>query len=121
MNTVFTNIIIILNREENHLIIRVHEIQSIIRLVSYGTMTLFSSTKLETGSRRTIEIIDRCQSNLLVYKILTSTGDENESDCVREESNSKLKGDHIYAARDHMYLTIKMSEQFDFINHLEYT
>ena len=54
-----------------------------IRLVNYGMMALFSSIKLETSGGRTIEHIDRCHPNLLMYKVLTSTVDEYESGFVR--------------------------------------
>ena len=92
INTVNTNIKIILNREENHL--NIHdsylEIEFVvsdnaggvfannanIRLVNYGMMALFSSVKLETSRGRTIEYIDHCHPNLLMYKLLTSTDDE---------------------------------------------
>ena len=81
MNTVNTNINIILNREDNHL--NIHnsylEIEFVvsdnagglfannakIRLVNYGMMALFSSIKLETIDGRTIEYIDHCHPNLL--------------------------------------------------------
>ena len=85
MNTVNTNINIILNREENHLNLRDSylEIEFVvsddaggvfandadIRLVNYGMMALFSSIKLETSGGRTIEYIDRCHPNLLMYKL----------------------------------------------------
>ena len=70
MNTINTNINIILNREENHL--NLHdsylEIEFVvsddaggvfandanIRLVNYGMMALFSSIKLETSGGRSI-------------------------------------------------------------------
>ena len=42
-------------------------------------MALFSSIKLETSGGRTIEYIDHCHPNLLMYKLLTSTDDEYES------------------------------------------
>ena len=108
MNTVITNINIILNREENHL--KIHdsylEIEFVvsddaggvfandanIRLVNYGMMALFSSIKLETSGGRTIEYIDHCHPNLLMYKLLTSIGDEYESGFVRNQgNNSDLK------------------------------
>ena len=91
MNTVNTNINIILNREENHL--NLHdsylEIEFVvlddaggvftnnanIRLVNYGLIALFSSVKLETSGGRTIEYIDHCHPNLLMYKLLNSTDD----------------------------------------------
>ena len=84
-------------------------------------MALFSSIKLETSGGRTIEYIDHCHPNLLMYKILTSTGDENESGLVRNQGNrdSQLKGDHIAAQRGHMYMMIKMSYLFGFVNDLE--
>ena len=137
MNTVNTNINIILNREENHLNLRDSylEIEFVvlddaggvfandanIRLVNYGMMALFSSIKLETSGGRTIEYIDRCHHNLLMYKLLTSTDDEYESGFVRNQGNrdSQLKGDHIAAPRVPMYMMIKMSDLFGFINDLE--
>ena len=137
MNTVNTNINIILNREENHL--NIHdsylEIEFVvsddaggvfandadIRLVNYGMMALFSSIKLETSGGRTIEYIDHCHLNLLMYKLLTSTDDEYESGFVRNQGNrdSQLKGDHIAAQRGHMYMMIKMRDLFGFVNDLE--
>ena len=91
MNTVNTNINIILNREENHLNLRdsyleiefvvsddtggVFANDSNIRLVNYGMIALFSSIKLETSGGRTIEYIDHFHPKLLMYKLLTSTGD----------------------------------------------
>ena len=84
-------------------------------------MALFSSIKLETSGGRTIEYIDHCHPNLLMYKLLTSTGDEYESGLVRSQGNrdSQLKGDHIAAQRGHIYMMIKMSDLFGFINDLE--
>ena len=137
MNTVNTNINIILNREENHLNLRDSylEIEFVvsddaggvfandanIRLVNYGMMALFSSIKLETSGGRTIEYIDHCHPNLLMYKLLTSTNDEYESGFVRSQGNrdSQLKGDHIAAQRGHMYMMVKMSVLFGFVNDLE--
>ena len=137
MNTVNTNIIIILNREENHLNLRDSylEIEFVvsddaggvfandanIRLVNYGMMALFSSIKLETSGGRTIEYMDHCHSNLLMYKLLSSTDDEHESGFVRNQGNrdSQLKGDHIASQRGHMYVMIKMSDLFGFVNDLE--
>ena len=137
MNTINTNINIILNREENHLNLRYSylEIEFVvsddaggvfandanIRLVNYGMMALFSSVKLETSSGRTIEYIDHCHPNLLMYKLLTSTDDEYESGFVRNQGNKdrQLKGDHIAAQRGHMYMMIKMSDLFGFVNDLE--
>ena len=96
MNTVNTNINIILNREENHLNLRdfyleiefvvlddaggVFAIDANITLANYGLTALFSSVKLETSGGRTIEYVDHCHPNLLMYKLLTSTDDEYESD-----------------------------------------
>ena len=137
MITLNININIILNREENHL--NIHdsylEIEFVvsddagdvfandasIRLVNYGMMALFSSIKLETSGGRTIEHIDHCQPNLLMYKLLTSTCDEYESGFVRNQGNrdSQLKGDYIAAQRGHMYMMIKMSDLFGFVNELE--
>ena len=137
MNTVYTDINIILNREENHLNLRDSylEIEFVvsddagavfandanIRLVNYGMMTLFSSVKLETSGGRTIEYIDHCHPSLLIYKLLTSTNDEYESDFVRNQGNrdSQLKNDHIAAERGHMYMMINMSDLFGFVNDLE--
>ena len=84
-------------------------------------MALFSSIKLETIGGRTIEYIDHCHPNLLTYKLLTSFGDEYESGFVRNQGNrdSQLKGDHIGAERSHMYMMVKMSDLFGFINDLE--
>ena len=85
-------------------------------------MALFSSIKLETsGLYRTIEYIDHCHPNLLMYKLLTSTDDEYESGFVRNQGNrdSQLKGDHVAAQRGHMYMMIKMSDLFGFVNDLE--
>ena len=137
MNMVNTNINIILNREENHLNLRDSylEIEFVvsndaggvfandanIRLVNYGMMALFSSIKLEISGGRTIECIDLCHPNLLMYKLLTSTDDEYESGFIRNINNrdSQLKNDHIAAERGHMYMMIKMSDLFGFINDLE--
>ena len=137
MNTVNTNINIILNREENHLNLRDSylEIEFVvsddaggvfandanIRLLNYGMMALFSSIKLETSGGRTIEYIDHCHPNLLMYRLLTSSDDEYESGFVRNQGNrdSQLKGDHIAAHRGHMYMMIKMSDLFGFVNDLE--
>ena len=137
MNTVNTNINIILNREENHLNLRDSylEIEFVvsddaggvfaknanIRLVNYGMMALLSSVKLETSGGRTIEYIDHCHPNLLIYKLLTSTDDEYESGFAGNQGNrdSQLKGDHIAAELGHMYMMIKMSDLFSFVNDLE--
>ena len=84
-------------------------------------MALFSSVKLETTGGRTIEYIDQCRSNLLMYKLLTSTVDEYESGFVRNEGNrdSQLKSDYIAAERGHMFMMIKMSYLFGIVNDLE--
>ena len=137
MNTVNTNINIILNREENNLNLcdSYLEIEFVvsndaggvlandanIRLVNYGMMALFSSIKLETSGGRTIEYIDHCHPNLLMYKLLTSTDDEYESGFIRNINNrdSQRKNDHIAAERGHMYMMIKMSDLFGFLNDLE--
>ena len=137
MNTINTNFNIILNREANHLNLRDSylEIEFVvsddaggvfandanIRLVNYGMMALFSSIKLETIGGRTIEYIDHCHPNLLMYKLLNSTGDEYESGFVRNIDNrdSQLKNDHIAAERGHMYMMVKMSDLFGFVNDLE--
>ena len=92
MDTIKTNIIIIPNREVNHLNLRdsyleiefvvsdnpggVFATDANIRLVNYEMMALFDSIKLETSGGRTIEYIDDCHPNLLMYKLLTRTGDE---------------------------------------------
>ena len=137
MNTVNTNINIILKREENHFNLRDSylEIEFVVsdaaggvcannantRLVNYGMMALFSSVKLETSGGTTIEYINHCHPNLLMYKFLTSTVGENESGFVRNQGNrdSQLKGDHIAAERGHMYMIVKMSDLFGFVNDLE--
>ena len=117
MNTINTNINIILNREENQL--NLHdsylEIEFVvsdnaggvfandakIRLVNYGLMALFSSIRLETSGGRTIEYIDHCRPNLLMFKLLTSADDEYESGFVRniDNRNIQLKGDHVAAEK----------------------
>ena len=137
MNTINTNISIILNREENHLNLHDSYLEiefavsddaggifandANIRLVNYGMMALFSSVKLETSGGRTIEYIDHCHPNQMMYKLLTSTDDEYESGFVRNQGNrdSQLKCDHIAAQRGHMYMIIKMSNLFGFVNDLE--
>ena len=128
MNTVNTNIKIILNREENHL--NIHdsylEIEFVvsdnaggvfannanIRLVNYGMIALFNSIKLETSGGRTIEYIDHCHPKLLMYKLLTSTDDEYESGFVRNPGNrdSQLKVDHAAAQIGHMYMMVWFHE-----------
>ena len=137
MNTINTNISIILNREENHLNLHdsylekefvvsddaggVFANDANIRLVNYGMMALFSSVKLQTSGGRTIEYIDHCHPNQLMYKLLTSTDNEYESGFVRNQGNrdSQLKGNHIAAQRGQMYMMIKMSDPFGFVKDLE--
>ena len=137
MNTVNTKINNILNREENHLNLRdsyleidfvvsayagvVFSNNANIKLVNYGMMALFSSVKLEASGGRTIEYIDHCHPNLLMYKLLTINVDEYESGFVKNQGNrdSQLKDDHIAAERGHMYMMIKMSHLFGFVNDLE--
>ena len=124
MNTVNTNINIILNIEENHLNLRdsylemefvvldnacgVFANNANIRLVNYGMIALFSSVKLETSCCKTIEYIDHCNPNLLMYNLLTSTDDEYESGFVRNQGkrDSQLKSYNIAAERNHMYMMI---------------
>ena len=67
-------------------------------MVKYGMMALFSSIKLETSGGRTIEYIDQCHPNLLMYKLLTSIGDEYESGFVRNpgKRDSQLKVHHNF-------------------------
>ena len=124
MKTVNTNINIILNREENHL--NIHdsylEIECVVSdhaggvfanntniiLFKSGMMALFSSFKLETSGGRTIEYIDHCHPNLLMYKLLHSTGNKYESGFVRDQDirYSQLEGDHLDAEHGHMYMMI---------------
>ena len=84
-------------------------------------MALFSSVKLETSGVRTIEYIDHCHPNLLIYRLLISTDDEYESGLVRNQGNrdNQFKGDHNAAERGHKYMMIKMSDLFGFVNDLE--
>ena len=134
MNNVNTNINIILNRKENHLNIHdsyleiefvvsndtgcVYANDGIIRLVNFDMMVLFISIKLEVSEGKNIEYIDHCHPNLLMYKLLTSTANENESGFVRNRG-SKLKGDHAAAQIGHMYMMVKMSDLFGFVNDIE--
>ena len=135
MNSINTNISIILNRVENHLNLHDSYLEFVVsdnavgafandannRLVNYKVMALFSSIKIETSGGRTIEYIDHCHLNLLMYKLLTNTDDENESGFVRNQGNrdSQLNVDYIVAERGHMYMMIKMSDLFGFVNYLE--
>ena len=84
-------------------------------------MALFSSVKLETSGGRTIEYLDHCHPNLLMYKLLTSTDDEYECGFVRNQGNrdSQLKGYHAAAERGHKYMMVKMSDLFGFVNDLK--
>ena len=82
MNMVYTNFIIVLNREENHLNILYSYLEiefvvsdvagvvfangAYVRLVIFGMMALICSDKLETSVGRTIERIDHCHPNLLM-------------------------------------------------------
>ena len=138
MITVSTNINIIFNREENHLNILdsylemefvvsdnaggVFANNANIRLVNYGMMALLSSIKLENSGGRTIELIDHCHPNLLRCKSLTSTCDDYESGFVRNQGNrdGQLKGDHAAPEQGHMYMMIKMSDLFGFVNDISF-
>ena len=50
-----------------------------------------------------------------------SIGEKYESGFVRNQGNrdSQLKGDHVAAERGHMYMMIKISDLFGFVNDLE--
>ena len=91
------------------------------RLVNYGMMALFDSVKLETSGGRTIEYTDHCHPNLMMYMLLTSTDVGYENGFIRNQGNrnSKFKGDHAAAERGHMYMMVKKSDLFDFLNELE--
>ena len=84
-------------------------------------MALFSSVKLETSGGTTIEYIEHCHPNLLMYKLLTSLDNEFESGFVKEQGlrDSQLKGDHAAARMDHNYMMVKMSDLFGFVKELE--
>ena len=84
-------------------------------------MALFSSIKLENSGGTTIEYIDHCHPNLLLYKLLTSTADGYESGFVRNHGyrDSQLKGDHAAAQIVHMYMMIKASDLYGFVNDLK--
>ena len=84
-------------------------------------MALYRSVKLETSGGRTVEYLDHCHPNLLMYKLSTSTDDEYETDFVRNQGNrdSHLKGEHAAAKRGHMFRMVKMSDLFRFVNDLE--
>ena len=83
-------------------------------------MALFSSINLENSGGRTTEYIDHCRPNILMYKLLTSTDDEYKSGFARNQGNrdSQLRDDHV-AERGHMYMMVKMSDLFGFVNDLE--
>ena len=137
MNTANAKINIMLNREENHL--KSHDSQPEIEfdvseiggvafasdantgIVKYGMIAFFSSIELQNSGGRTIEYTDHCHPNLLMYKLLTSTDNENESGFVRNQGNrgDQLKRDHIPAERGHTYLMVKMSDLYGFVNDLE--
>ena len=98
-NIFYTKIIIILIRKENNLVIHDSYLDfdfklpaktcadygdpSNTRLVSSGMIALLRSVKAKTGAGRTIECINSFHPNLLMYKFLSSTVDEYESDFVR--------------------------------------
>ena len=67
-----------------------------------------------------MEYIDHCQPNLLMYKVLTSTDDEYESGFIRNQGSRdiQLKSDHPAAERGHMYMIVKISDLFGFVNGL---
>ena len=84
-------------------------------------MALFSSMKLENSGGRAIEYTDHCHPNLLMYKLQTSTDEEYESGFVRNHGNtdSQLKGNNAATERGLMYMMVKMSNLFGFVNDLE--
>ena len=94
-----------------------------IRLVSYVMIAIFSSVKQKTNGGRTIEYIGFCHPNLLMYKLLNSTEDDYESGFVwainQGNRDSQLKSDLAAAERDHIYIMVKMSDLFAFVNDLE--
>ena len=94
---------------------------TMIRLVSYDMIALFSSVEMETFGGRTIEHIDHRHPNLMMYRLLTSTDDEYESGFVRDQGDrdNKLKGDHAAAKRSHLYTMVKMSDLFGFVSDLQ--
>ena len=137
MNTLKNNNNILTSREENQLNIREFYLEiefspldnaggiiannANVKLVNYGGMALFSSNRLQKISGKTIEFKDHCYPNLSMYKLLTSTSNEYESGFVRDQikRDSQLKCDHQAAQRCHMYMRIKMKDQFGFIIDLE--
>ena len=56
-----------------------------------------------------------------MYKLLSSTDDEYESGFVRNQGkrDSQLKGNNAATERGHMYMMVKMSDLFGFVNDLE--
>ena len=56
-----------------------------------------------------------------MYKLFSSTDFKYESGFVRNQGNrvSQLKGDQIAAERGHIYMMVKMSDLFGFVNVLE--
>ena len=88
-----------------------------VRLVNYGVMALFISIKLETIICKTIEYLDYCHANRLMYKLLTSKSDEYEG-CLfidQRERDSQLKA----AQRRYMNMIIKTKDLFGLIKDLE--
>ena len=67
---------------------------------------------------KVIELVNKVKE---MYKLLSSTDDKYECGFVRNQGNrvSQLKGYHIAAERGHMYMMIKMSDLFGFVNDLE--
>ena len=84
-------------------------------------MAFLSSVKLETSGGRTIEYIDHCHPNLLIYRLLTSTDDEYEIGFFRSQGkrDSHLKGDHTAAERGLIHMMVKLSDLFGFVNDLQ--
>ena len=133
MNTINKNINIILNREENHLNLRdsyleieflvsdnaggVFANDANIRLVNYGMMALFSSIKLETSCGRTIEYIDHCHTNLMMYKIFTNFGDEYESGFVRNQGRENCNLVIFFEQRGKVLASVYQ----DFFNNIEHS
>ena len=64
-----------------------------VTLVNYGVMALFNFIKL---NHKPIEYFAHCHPHLLMYKLLTSTSDENERGLVRDKKrDSQLKVDQM--------------------------
>ena len=70
---------------------------------------------------KTIEYLDHCHANRLMYKLLTSKSDEYESCLVTDERerDSQLKGDLQAAQRRYMNMIIKTKDLFGLIKDLE--